>query len=168
MKKLIKIILEIISYMTTILFNILTFVNTNNKVDIYLSFILIIVLFFLFRMWYKLDDIKEKTKALKKIRDKEMIRIINHYNAQIENIEIKLAEINKENKFYKEIKPNNDKERLISENHKTIKKEIAEYNKAFANWKLENYTEGDTKPFYVNPHFDIKTTTPQENNIKHQ
>ncbi|MFA5300214.1 MAG: hypothetical protein WC389_18660 [Lutibacter sp.] len=114
-----------------------------------------VVLFSLSKIWGKLDEVKQKIIALKKMRDKESVRVLTHFNTQLEDIEIRLAKINKDDKFYISQKPTVNHERLISENQKTIVKEINEYNESFKDWNLENYSEGDTKPLYTKPHFDI-------------
>jgi hypothetical protein len=101
---------------------------------------------------------KNKIIALKKFRDKEMMRVVNHFNTQLNTIENRLAEINAKGKFYEIIEPSINEKKVEFENSKTIVKEIEEYNEAFKWWGCGNYTKDDTKPLIEKQNFDIKTT----------
>ena len=70
---------------------------------------------------------KEKIIALKTFRDKEMIRIVNHFNAQIKGFEDRITAIDKQTNESES--PNESKNRI--ESKKKQDAEIKEYNKEF-------------------------------------
>ena len=79
---------------------------------------------------YKYIQLKDKLKALKKYRDYETIRIINHYNDMFKNIHFKLGN--------KDLNTPLDKTQI--ENLRYFGEKTSEYNKEFEDWKMGNYT----------------------------
>jgi hypothetical protein len=87
-----------------------------------------------------IEDLKEKIIGLKEFRDKEALRVINHYNAQLHSIEDRIDLINRGNKFfmYSDYEDPNDKKNHI-ENRKQSEIEVIGYNEIFRDWGIGNY-----------------------------
>ena len=103
-------------------------------------------------------DIKfyNKIYALKVFRDKEMIRITDHYNAQLKTFEDRfkiIQEVLKENNIAISL---SDKVEITDPNYiKALKEsdkgkiqEIIEYNEAFKDWNIGDYGTGNKQTIY--------------------
>lgn len=119
-----------------------------------LEFLSPIVVIYL--LWQVLK-LTEALRALKKFRDIEMLRTVDHYNAQLKNIEARMSLLNKKTMAYDEPDGSEDAIALKDrkENDKQKIAEILEYNKGFKGWGLPEYGKGDYQTIYK----DIKHST---------
>jgi len=97
---------------------------------------------------------KKKITALKDFRDKEMVRVINHFNAQLKTMEDRITFLNNKVQAY----PSNsdtDPQLLLheTENNKQKESEIIEYNSAFKDWGIGNYGLGEYTSIYKQKDF---------------
>jgi len=146
--KTLKVFLEIISYMTTILFNVLIFTNTASSIQLYSSAALMVVLFFLFRLWHVADNHKKKIIAMKKFYDYMFVDIANHINREVKDLEIRCEELEKSNGTYKE-KIDSETEKLADERELSTRSEkMNEYNTAFDDWACGNIGKGTLQTMY--------------------
>lgn len=130
------------------------FEKSMEVLTVILKFVLPIVVIYL--LWQVLK-LTEALRALKKFRDIEMLRIVDHYNAQLKNIEERMSLLNKKTMAYDEPDGSEDanalKDRIQNDKQKIA--EILEYNKGFKGWGLPEYGKGDYQTIYK----DIKHST---------
>jgi len=97
--------------------------------------------------WFVLDRLskyKSKLIALKEFRDSEMVRLINHVNAQLKGHEDRLSELDN----IEQTEPTAEELRTWEESEKAKKKDIEQYNRAFSDWELGYYGKGEHQTIY--------------------
>lgn len=108
-----------------------------------ITVILVVILILKFGILYEKNQMleseikshKNKISTLKWFRDKEMIRVVNHYNANFKIFEDRVRQLEFQlNKNRKETIENPLELKNTLENQKQIEIEIVAYNKAFEDW----------------------------------
>ena len=125
-----------------------------------LLFLLITTLFISALIYWKLKD---KIVAMKTFRDKEMVRITDHFNSQLHTFEIRMKVLQDKLKEHDitiniaDKKEGIDPNAVLNEKSNTKNKmqEIIEYNKAFSNWGIGNYGIGDNQTIYKSEDYTV-------------
>ena len=106
-------------------------------------------------MQKKLYEIKNKLTALKTFRDKEMVRVVNHFNVQLEVFENRFKILQEKLKSTIDIdvtaesyQQNPNEKMNHHQNRNTQKEEIISYNNAFNDWDAGNYGMDNLEDFY--------------------
>jgi len=123
---------------------------------VFISFIIIAVIFgTIAYIKHKYSVLKNKVIALKDFRDKEMVRIIDHYNAQLKEFEIRFSKLEPDKKTDT---VTDDPQLLLheNENNKQKEREVIEYNEAFKDWGISSYGLGHNTSIYKGKNFETK------------
>lgn len=98
-----------------------------------------------------LNDHRQKLSALKTFRDQEQVRLADHINAQIKQLDDRLSLLDKVE--YREPNPSDLKNAAESKRLKDI--EINNYNNAFKDWGIGNYGHADQTTLYKTNDYKI-------------
>jgi len=146
--KRIKILLEITSYMTTIAINVSSYTGELDMTNIYSSLVLIFILFFMFRLWNKIDNHKLKILALKKYTDNFHIEFSDHLNKEIKKLEQRCVKLETKAKTYEAYELTEDDKLSQKRELDNRTEKIKEYNSAFEDWKVNELGKGTLQTLY--------------------
>ena len=99
--------------------------------------------------------LRSKLATLKTFRDKEMIRVVNHFNTQLEVFENRFKILQEKLKSTIDVdvtaesyQPNPNERMNHHQNKNTQKEEIVAYNNAFNDWNIGNYGMDSLEDYY--------------------
>ena len=106
-------------------------------------------------VWGRYVVIKSKLIALKEFKDKEMIRVTDHFNAQLQTFEHRMKKIQEAfkeggvevNLTKVDYAPDPNAELSYAAQQSAIKEQIITYNKAFEDWGVGDYATGNKQTF---------------------